>query len=131
MRQRAEDAQSYNLISWRIDPSDSDTEDEVEDTVVAATRAGVLRNMNWYLLWKSARQASALSSMRRKAQELIASKYELQDKNGLGSSSSREARKALFVTKLEYWVYDEAFRRYNLKDCFSLYSLGLNAKSKK
>lgn len=75
MRQRAEDAQSCNLTSWRIDPSDSDVEEEVEDNMVAATRAGVLRNMNWYLLWKSTRQAPALSSMRRKAQELIAKEY--------------------------------------------------------
>lgn len=33
--------------------------------------------------------------------------------------------------KLEYWVDDEEFRRYNLKDCFSLYNLSLNATSKK
>jgi hypothetical protein len=46
MRQRAGDAQSCNLISWRIDSSDSDVEVEVEDNVVAVTYAGVLRNIS-------------------------------------------------------------------------------------
>jgi hypothetical protein len=54
-----------------------------------------------------------------KVLELSVEEYELQV-DMLDSSSGSEARKALFVTELEYCVDNKAFRRDNPKDCFSL-----------